>query len=358
MAERAKPTEEQRFNPELQTPLWRRKLKASEAGRLGAALYRRRRAPRQILNAPGGRKAERIGAPAERRRVRAVVWMPAGPGDRDVLLDTYASAHASSPGEVALLVTDDWTPDATRAAIQAVVPDAVVVRPRIPSGGPPRMWPVTKLALHAALTHFEFDYLIKLDTDAIVVGPDWISVIDEAVQAAAGPRPVGIAGTFRDRPDGEQETDAPYHRKVLAGELPHDAKLADWHGRALVGGWPEGNIVQGGCLVLTRALCDAIAAEGGVTYTPRLRTIVSEDLLLTVLAYATGFQAGSLGGPAGPFAIANKHLPLPLDELVDPASRWRVTHSTKVGIDGEPEAEVRERARAARADWPARTPAA
>jgi hypothetical protein len=131
--------------------------------------------------------------------------------------------------------------------------------------------------------------------------------------------------------------------------------VADWVARAEARGWPPGSIVQGGCLVMTRAYCAALAAESALAYRPRLRTIVSEDLLLTVVAYALGFRAASLGGPAGPLAIANKHLPLPTDELFDPASRWLVAHSTKVGLAGEPEDELRHRATLARAVWPAST---
>lgn len=351
----AAPPPDQRFFPEAMTPAWRRRLKATETGRVLAAVYRRRRLVRQLLLAPEGPCRRRVAAPpAERRRVRAVVWMPAGPGEGAALLDTWASAVASSPQEVALVVTDDWTRDAHAALITARVPGAVVVKPRLPTGGPPRLWPAVALALGTALAHFDFDLFIKLDADALVVGPGWIDGIAAAIAAAeAGDpeRPVGIAGAFRRRPDGARERDEPYHRGVLIGELPRDPDVAVWYRRAHDAGWPEGAIVQGGCLVLTRACCEAIAAAGALRWRPRLRSIVSEDLLLTVLAYATGFRAASLGGPEGPLAIATKHLPLPLDELLDPASRWLVTHSVKVGLDGEPQRELRERARLARAGW-------
>lgn len=370
MADPRHPSGEELFNPELQTAGWRRRLKASEPGRVAAALFRRRWLARQLLRAPGGLRATSVGAPTERRRVRAVVWIPAGPGALDGVLAAWESAAASSPGEVALLVTDDWSHDAHAAAIHARVPDAIVVRTRVPSGGPPRLWPVTALALRAALAHFDFELFVKFDTDALAVGPGWVDGIAAAIAAAqeAAPihadedagtpaaalpsaTPVGIAGSFIERPDGEQETDRPYHRGVLGGELPHDAQLAAWVAGAERGGWPAGSIVQGGCLVVTRALAEAIGANGALDYRPRLRTIVSEDLLITVLAYALGFRAASLGGPLGPLAIANKHLPLPLDELVDPASRWLVTHSTKVGLDGEAEAVIRERVRVASGGW-------
>jgi hypothetical protein len=360
-------SDEELFNPELLTAGWRRHLKASEPGRLAAAAYRRRRLPLQLLRAP------RLPTPspaAPRRTVRAVVWVPAGPGSLQGVLAAWESATASSPNDVALLVTDDWSRDAHAAALHAHTPDAIVVRTRTPSGGPPRLWPVTALALSTALQTFDFDLFIKFDTDALVVGPGWIDGIANALAAAqaapvvtgamdAGtpaevlPRdtPVGIGGAFIDRPDGAFETDRPYHRRVVAGEIPRDARFADWAQRAERGGWPSGSIVQGGCLVMTRALCEAVVADGALAYRPRLRTIVSEDLLLTMLAYALGFRAASLGGADGPLAIANKHLPLPASELLDPASRWLVAHSTKVGMDGESEAQLRERAREARARW-------
>jgi hypothetical protein len=371
--EHGPPGEAELFNPEMATPAWRRSLKASEFGRIAAMIYRRRRLPNQVLRAPGGLRVPRPTppAPADRQRVRCVVWIPAGPGALEGLLAAWESVVASSPGEVALLVTDDWSPDAHAAAVGAHVPDAVVVRTRVPSGGPPRLWPVTALAIATALTHFDFDLLVKFDTDALAVGPGWVDGIAAAIAAAqaispaVGPEdagtpaarlgsavPVGIAGAFIDRPDGAVETDRDYHRRVLAGERPRDARLAGWAARAEAGGWPAGSIVQGGCLVLTRALCEALAAEGTFSYRPRLRTIVSEDLLVTLLAYALGFRAASIGGLAGPLAIANKHLPVGLDELLDVSSPWLVAHSTKVGLGGESESEVRARAEVARRQWP------
>ncbi|MEH3054380.1 MAG: hypothetical protein PGN13_10300 [Patulibacter minatonensis] len=374
MTEPRRPSGEELFNPELATAAWRRRLKASELGRIAAALYRRRRLPRQMLRAPGGLlQRDALAGVSQRRRVRTVVWIPAGPGALDGLLAAWESVVASSPGEVALLVTDDWSPDAHADAVRVHVPEALVVRTHVPSGGPPRLWPVTSLAVSWALRCFDFDHLVKFDTDALAVGPGWVEGIAQAIERAqatppvTGPEdgdgsaaralsadvPIGIAGSFIERPDGHVETDRAYHRAVLAGEVPRDRQLAGWVARAEAGGWPAGSIVQGGCLVLTRAYAEALVAEGTLDYTPRLRTIVSEDLLLTVLAYAFGFRAASLGGPSGPLAIANKHLPLPLAELLDPGSRWLVAHSTKVGLDGEPESALRERAARARADWPA-----
>ncbi|MFT4036511.1 MAG: hypothetical protein QM679_13135 [Patulibacter sp.] len=370
MADARPPSDETLFHPELATAAWRRRLKDSEAGRIAAMVYRRRRLPVQVLRAPGGLRGPATVMPEQRRRVRCVVWIPAGPGALPGLRAAWDSVAASSPGEVALLVTDDWSPDAHADAVRAQIPEAVVVRTRLPSGGPPRLWPVTALAIGAALAHFDFELLVKFDTDALAVGPQWVEGIASAIARAqeappavapedAGSRaaqlgadvPIGIAGAFLERPDGELECDRPYHRRVLDGEVAHDRKLAEWVRRATDAGWPPGAIVQGGCLALSRACCEALAREGALDYVPRLRTIVSEDLLVTVLAYALGFRAASLGGPVGPLAIANKHLPLGLDELLDPASRWLVMHSTKVGLDGEPEQLLRERAATARTRW-------
>lgn len=374
MTRHGAPSADEAFNPERATAPWRRRLKASEPGRVAAALYRRRRLVVQMLRAP---RAPRRGVPdAVRRSVRAVVWIPAGPGAMPGLRAAWESVQASSPGEVALLVTDDWSHDAHARAIRELVPEAVVVRTRVPSGGPPRLWPVTALAIRTALDHFDFTYLVKFDTDALAVGPSWVAAVGAAIDAAQGRGPtvgdedvpgsipaalsptvpIGIAGAFIERPDGEQETDRPYHRGVLAGEAPHDARLAEWAQQAEEGGWPSGAIVQGGCLVMTRDYCEALQRGGALEYRPRLRTVVSEDLLLTLLAYTHGFRAASLGGPSGPLAVANKHLPRPLDELLDPDSCWRVAHSTKVGLDGEAEREIRAAAAQIRERW--LTPAA
>jgi len=340
---RRKPAESELFNPEASTPAWRTRLKDTEAGRLVAALHRRRRVPRQLLSAPGGLRHAPLPVPARPRRVRTVVWLPAGPGGmREQLVDTWNSVRASSD-DVALIVTDDWTTDCDRESLASLGPDVVVARPRLPSAGPPGLWPVTVLALRTALQQFDFEQFLKIDTDALVTAPHMADRLDELL---TDDPTVGVIGTFLERVTGELETDRPYHRRILAGELPHDPQLAEWRRDALARGWPDGGIVQGGCMVFRRSCIDAIVAAGMLDWKPRMRSLVSEDLALTMMAYTCGFHALGAGGPTGAFAIANKHLPISLDDAVA-GTQWLIVHSTRVGLDGEPESEIRARAKAA-----------
>lgn len=342
---------------------WRKRAKQTEAGRLVAALYRRRKLPGQLWRARPLRGPEVAagtgGMQPERRTVKAICWISAGPGSYERVLDTWASVKASSPGdgEVALLVVDDWTHDCTAQAITAQIPDAVVVRTPFPTVGAPRLWPVMATALRAAQRHFDYELILKFDDDALAVGPGVRQAVaalltEQAESSAPSELPVGLVGPYGVRPDGELEGDEPYHTAAVAAEERRDRTMREWAQRARANGWREGSTVQGGAMALTRPLVDAFEAGGAFEYVPRLRTIMSDDITVTVAAYAFGFRALEAGGPSGPYAFANKHLPLPLERLLDPDSPWLVAHSTRVGMAGEPEAEIRSRVRAARAQWP------
>ncbi len=134
MTERAAPSAEEAFNPERSTAPWRRRLKASEPAAwlppFIAAASPSAGAPRA---APRSRSGAASRAPGRARRdldsrgPRRACRAARGMGERARLLT----------GEVALLVTDDWSADAHAAAVQALEPEALVVRTALPSGGPP-----------------------------------------------------------------------------------------------------------------------------------------------------------------------------------------------------------------------------
>ena len=191
-------------------------------------------------------------------------------------------------------------------------------------------------AISFALDNYDFELLVKLDTDAIITGPGFSSALAGRVAEAPG---TGIAGSYRERADGKAE-DHLYHAAVLARERRWDDRLDAAARRAEERGWRTGDAVQAGVLTLTRAACESMRDDGWLDWRPAWHSQMAEDLLLTLFTVAGGLDALSIGGPDGIIAVANKGLP-----GTDPADhRWPLGGRSF----GQPRVPRRERGRSAR----------
>jgi peptidoglycan biosynthesis protein MviN/MurJ (putative lipid II flippase) len=340
--------------PEPVRPAWREWVKGYRPGAMAAALKRRRWAPILIarrLLADRGEREKPSPSFLAGRRVRSLVLMPAGPGSLDALCDTADSLFASDDGESQVLVIDDWGEDTRAAVLRRRLPSADVIRTPSPSGGPPALWPMFQRAILFALDNYEFDLLVKLDTDAIITGPGFSSTLARRIHRAPG---AGIAGSYRVRADGRAE-DHHYHAAILQRERRWNEQLDEAARRAEARGWRTGDAVQAGVLALTREACEGMRDDGWLDWNRPWYSQLAEDLLLTIFTVACGYDPVSIGGPGGIVAVANKGLPLPTQQIID--GPWVAAHSVNHGYHGEREAELRERFREARGGWLASIPA-
>jgi len=282
--------------------------------------------------------------------VRSVVYFISGPGRPAELLDSIDSVLASDGDDSQVIVVDDFSIDPREALVRERYPEVAVLPMRIPSGGPPRMWPHVQLALRHARENYDFELFLRLDTDALVVGPDvsrrTLDVVGAADRAA-------LAGSVVVRADGEPE-DHGYHARIVRRERRYDRALAAALDAAVARGWAPGRVVQGGAQCMTRAGVDAVAHAGWLDYRQPWHSNASDDLLLSIFASSAGAELVSIGGPDGVFAVANKHLPVATSELAN--GHWLVAHSTRLGFEGEDEATLRELFRASRPAWAAGRP--
>jgi hypothetical protein len=314
------------------------------------ALRRRYRKPLQGARAAraerADRRAGRIPPPPRRRRdVRSIVWFPVGPGQPHSLLDSIEALGASDRDGTAILVTDDCSVDSRESVIRERFPEVEVVRTPAPTGGPPHMWPICRLALEHALEHYDFGLWVKMDADALVTGPRF----SETILDRLDPEPdAGIAGSFLRRADGRPE-DHVLHAEVIARERPRDSMLDAAVRRAEARGWRTGDIVQGGICCLTRAGVEAIDREGYLKWRSPWHSTASEDMALTVFVLAAGLRAVPIGGPGELLAIGNFRVPIPKKEAADGPCVG--VHSVRRGRDGESEAELRAYFRARRTEW-------
>lgn len=175
---------------------------------------------------------------------------------------------------------------------------------------------------------FDAPIFVKIDPDALIIGPGLQRVLTEAFASAAS---VGIAGTYRIDWDGTVR-DLSYWRdrmERVGVDFGPPLKMA------LSNGYELGEGVQGGCYAI-RAECIGRMAELGFldnwTHPNVVRgRQVAEDSIMTMLTYAAGFTAVDIGGPGQAFGLWDVGLPMPPEELV--RQNRIVTHAIKYRDD-------------------------
>ena len=271
--------------------------------------------------------------------MRAAVVIPAGPGLReDFVDDTLRSVRERLGVPHTLIVVND--------SPRRTWPDDVVVVPA-PVGRPgTRGGLFVKLAagIRRALELGEFDVLLRLDTDALVLRP---GMVEEAVTRFDADPSVGLLGAVAVGPDGGARSFAPA-AAILRPEaglglrglrgLRHPALR-----RRLRSGPVDGSHPLGGAYLLSAACCRSLASSGWLSAPELAYSRAGDDHLMGLAVQACGFSLGEFSRPGDPLAVQWVGLP------AAPAALWAsgacVTHSVKSWGDLD-EAAVRAEFRA------------
>ena len=312
--------------------------------------------------------------------MRAGVVVPVGPSPVELvrLEDVLASVRAHVPDlEVLVLLDDSDEPRDLEALLQGDGPNLVVLRP------PPLARPVHRddRMSAGALTflrwladHDRADYLVQLDTDALVIGD-----FRPSLEAAIERRPdVAVWGAHRVNVEGGEQRDfsmfalpllqaqAPLRMRFGGSGLPRrpavqqailgPAARGRRYARALVraarsNGYETGEHCLGGAYGITTAAARRMREQGWLDDPLATRhTHLPDDVLVGLLARAAGLGLGSLVAPGEAFALKFQGLLAGPEELI--ARGHAVVHSVK-GHEGCTEADLRSRFRRARSAVPA-----
>lgn len=285
--------------------------------------------------------------------VRSAVVVPAGPND-DVV-DTVSSVlHYTAAPRHVVVVDDTGDQGQARAVLEALSPDVTVIpAPAGAPGGLGGLWVKIAAGYQHVLATRPFDVVLRLDADALMIGPG-LGALAKAV-FDADPR-VGMLGAYRTGPDGGERDWSPAARLL--------ARECSWRGldrpsmrrtlrrlrdQATARGYLSGEHALGGAYLHSRAAVVAMSEKGWLELPVLARSHLGEDHIFALLTRAAGFTIKDFGGPGQPLALTWRGLPAAPGQLLSEGKL--VTHSVR-SWRGMPEAVVRATFAAARAQTP------
>jgi hypothetical protein len=263
-----------------------------------------------------------------------VVVVPAGP--KDDAADTLRSVLCYTDPEL-LLVVDDTHGRGIGFSDPRVVVFTPPDSPPGPFGG---LWVKLAAAFRYAVEHTDFDVLLRLDTDALILGP---GIAQAAAERFSGDSAIGALGAYRVGPDGQIRDWTPA-RKMVRAELGlrgmrHAA--ARRRVRALASAAPEyvhGEHALGGAVLFRGDMVREWHRRGMLDYPELGDSSIGEDHLFGLLTAAAGYRTGDFSGPEDPLAVRWIGLPAAPAELL--AAGKLITHSVR-SWESMQEAEIR-----------------
>ena len=191
------------------------------------------------------------------------------------------------------------------------------------------------LAYRFVLSQFECDLVLRLDQDALIIGP---AVMSDAVSYMRRNPSVGLFGVYErdyNRPRSFEMHERQMRRvlawpKRLLGQMPAWAKLlpmAEKHG------YHVGENVFGGAYFVTTECLEAMDKIGALDVKYNWNSRLMEDVYFSMATVAAGFKLGHFAAPDGPLCLEWRGLPHPANELV--RSGYKIVHSvTKANRSG------------------------
>ena len=288
------------------------------------------------------------------RAVDAIFFLPFCESDYEMLLDTIRSIqyHVAEPHHI--IAVDDCTPSRLDERLRREMPGITVLRNPRKHGGRSGLYVTQAAAATHALAHFDFKLFIKMDTDALMVGPGLVS---SAVQRFAARPELGILGAYTVRADGHRR-----HWRWWKWAFRYESSPLRWlFGKprlwdkplraARPHGYDLGENVAGGCYLINAACLRAMKAQGYLDYKPEAilaHSVIGDEIIYSLLCKAVGYGIGEFGTAADPMVIALDHVPMPVEQIT--AQRKAVIHSIKRGFRNESQQALRDYFRAHRSE--------
>jgi len=266
-----------------------------------------------------------------------VIVMPIGPNcNTSYIDDTIKSIKYYFSSKYKLLILDDSHKEAGEA-IRSMHPDAEVLKTKKNMGVNAGLYINLCQAYQHALKHYNFEVLLKIDDDALVIGqgPD-----QEALQFFRKNPEVGMAGLYQ---VGENyinflgnRVDNSWPRKQLLKDTCTwkiisrpiaNLTLRKLFFKAIRKGYEIGENIQGGAYFISKSCLNKLN-EGQYLPVNNLKNVnLGEDHLLSMLTKLAGFKLGDLASGNLPLGTTWKGLPGSPEVLH--AKGKKIIHSTR-----------------------------
>ncbi len=281
------------------------------------------------------------------QRVKLVVVIPVGPNLRyDFIVDTLESIRYYTQTDYKVIIVDDSGSD-VGAMLQRDDPTLDVVRTLGRQGICGGLYLGTSLGFQHALERYDFAVLLRLDSDALIIGPH---AEDDAIAFFRDHPEVGLLGSYRLGCDGGQRDFTP-PRRQLQRELslwhfltkPHHRSharfLRDTVRTAVSHGYEFGEHCLAAATFYSAACVKALS-DGDLLGRQALKTSrLGDDHLFGLLVIASGSKMADFATGDLPIAVSWRGLPLSPDELL--RRKKKITHSTRFWNDLNEE-QIRE----------------
>lgn len=253
-----------------------------------------------------------------RRQVQCVVVVPLGPQDDPT--DTVDSVLAYLGPSLWVVVVDDSGRPEVPALLQTRDDRVTVVAAGAHPGGWGGLWLKLAEAYRFVLHEADFQVLLRLDADALVIGPG--PERDALLRFAEQPR-LGMLGSHREDCNGAPRSFLAAAR-CLRSESGLRGLLRPGRRRALRSvlglardhGYEAGEHCQGGAYFQSAACLRAWEASGWLQLTALRASQLGEDQLFALLTRAAGFDIGDLATGSGPLGIRWRGLPASPEDLL------------------------------------------
>jgi hypothetical protein len=261
-----------------------------------------------------------------------IVVIPVGPSEvLAYVLDSIESVIRYTGPSTKIIVLDDSAQN-TGALLQSLVPGIDVVKTPRNQGLHGGLYLTLSLGYLHAATNYDFKVLLKLDTDALVIGerPDHDAIEFFARHPRAGL--IGLVG-YGTRPDG---VDHHWSKSRLLYEtqlrrLPRDPmrclSLRRLIRRAAAHGFRPGDYVFGGSYFISSTCIRRLADAHLLSRRELGRSLLEEDHIFGLLAKAVGMDLGDFASGELPMALDYKRLPCAPEQLI--AEKKKITHSVR-----------------------------
>lgn len=277
-------------------------------------------------------------------RFDVVVVVPVGPDSSVPFIeDTIASYHHYTQSSYQVVFADD-SQQGIGKELKAKFPTADVITTGKAMGGWAGLYITLSLAFRHAVEHYHFKAVLKLDTDALIIGE---APEKEAIALFEKEANAGIAGQYPTDYWGKPWNLNWPKQRIINGTQTWKffrRPIANWqliklYKKALHNGYITGESVFGGAYFMSEVFLICLYNNGLLPNLTFRSLNLGEDHLFSLLAKAFGFALKSLSGKNQPFGCAWKSLPVSPEQLI--ADNKKIIHSVRYWNEKK-ESDIRE----------------